>query len=580
MYRGVARSDRGAARRGNVADSMGISLKPEHLKRYSQLARLMMKYGRSDLVKHAGLDEALTDEAAPEEAAAAPEAHELAEDLEKLGPTFIKLGQLLSTRVDIVPVVYAEALARLQDDVEPFPGDEVERIVEEELGVRLSKAFEEFDIQPMAAASLGQVHRAKLRDGRPVAVKVQRPGIREVVMHDMEALEELADFMDRHTEAGRRYEFTQILGEMRRSLVRELDYRQEASNLATLGQNLASFDRIIVPEPVGDYTTSRVLTMDYVRGRKITRIGPLARLDMDGVGLGEALFEAYLQQILVDGFFHADPHPGNVFLTDDRRLALIDVGMVGRITPDLQDKLLRLLLAISEARGEDAANLLVELGERRARFDNEAFRREITHLVVEHHNVSAENLQIGRVVIELTRSAADNGLRVPSQLTLLGKTLLNLDQVGRTLDSEFEPNAAIRRHAAKLMQQRALKNASPANVFSSLLEMNDFVQRLPGRLNRVLDSVADNQLEVNVKLTNATTIMEGLQKIANRIATGAILASLIIGASMMMRVETAFRILGYPGYATILFVAAVAGGVLLVVDITLHDRRTRRDTKR
>jgi predicted unusual protein kinase regulating ubiquinone biosynthesis (AarF/ABC1/UbiB family) len=222
----------------------------------------------------------------------------------------------------------------------------------------------------------------------------------------------------------------------------------------------------------------------------------------------------------------------------------------------------------------------VELGERRSHFDNEAFRREITHLVVEHHNVSAENLQIGRVVIELTRSAADNGLRVPSQLTLLGKTLLNLDQVGRTLDSEFEPNAAIRRHAAKLMQQRALKNASPANVFSSLLEMNDFVQRLPGRLNRVLDSVADNQLEVNVKLTNAATIMEGLQKIANRIATGAILASLIIGASMMMRVETSFRILGYPGYATILFVAAVAGGVLLVVDITLHDRRTRRDSKR
>ena len=527
MYRGVARPDRVAAGRGNVADSMGISLKPEHLKRYSQIARLMMKYGRSDLVKHAGLDEALTDEAVPEEAAAPPEAHELAEDLEKLGPTFIKLGQLLSTRVDIVPVAYAEALSRLQDDVEPFPSDEVERIVEEELGVRISKAFAEFEIQPMAAASLGQVHRAKLRDGRPVAVKVQRPGIREVVMHDMEALEELADFMDRHTEAGRRYEFTQILGEMRRSLVRELDYRQEASNLATLGENLAAFERIIVPEPVADYTTSRVLTMDYVRGRKITKIGPLARLEMDGEGLGEALFEAYLQQILVDGFFHADPHPGNVFLTDDRRLALIDVGMVGRITPDLQDKLLRLLLAISEARGEDAANLLVELGERRARFDNESFRREITHLVVEHHNVSAENLQIGRVVIELTRSAADNGLRVPSQLTLLGKTLLNLDQVGRTLDS-----------------------------------------------------VADNQLEVNVKLTNAATIMEGLQKIANRIATGAILASLIIGASMMMRVETSFRILGYPGYAAILFTAAVAGGFIMVADIVLHDRRSRRGQKR
>jgi ubiquinone biosynthesis protein len=559
---------------------MGISLKPEHLKRYSQIARLLVRYGRSDLVKHAGLDEALTDETGTDEGSCVPEAQELAADLERLGPTFIKLGQLLSTRVDIVPVAYAEALARLQDNVEPFPSEEVERIVQEELGARLSKAFEAFELKPMAAASLGQVHRATLRDGRTVAVKVQRPGIREVVVQDMEALEEIADFLDRHTEAGRRYEFLQILTEMRRSLLRELDYRQEASNLATLGQNLAQFERIIVPEPVQDYTTSRVLTMDYVRGRKITAIGPLARLEMDGEGLGETLFEAYLKQILVDGFFHADPHPGNVFLTEDRRLALLDVGMVGRITPDLQDKLLRLLLAISEARGEEAANLLVELGERRSDFDAEAFRREITHQVVQHHNVSAENLRIGRVVIELTRASAENGLRVPSQLTLLGKTLLNLDQVGRTLDPGFEPNAAIRRHAAALMQQRALKNASPANVFSSLLEMNEFVQRLPGRLNRVLDAVADNQVEVQVRLTNATTIMEGLQKIANRIAVGAILASLIIGASMMMRVQTSFRILGYPGYATILFVAAVAGGMLLVIDITLHDRRSRRDPKK
>jgi ubiquinone biosynthesis protein len=559
---------------------MGISLKPEHLKRYSQIARLMVKYGRSDLVKHAGLEDALTDETVPENGAAAPEAQELAVDLERLGPTFIKLGQLLSTRVDIVPVAYAEALARLQDNVGPFPGEEVERIVQEELGVRLSKAFADFDRKPMAAASLGQVHRATLRDGRPVAVKVQRPGIREVVVQDMEALEEIGDFLDHHTEAGRRYDFVQILTEMRRSLLRELDYRQEASNLATLGRNLAEFERIVVPEPIDDYTTSRVLTMDYVRGRKITAIGPLARLEMDGEQLGETLFEAYLKQILVDGFFHADPHPGNVFLTDDRRIALLDVGMVGRITPELQDKLLRLLLAISEARGEEASNLLVELGERRAEFDAESFRREITHLVVAQHGVSAENLQIGRVVVELTRASAENGLRVPSQLTLLGKTLLNLDQVGRTLDPSFEPNAAVRRHAAALMQQRALKNASPANVFSSMLEMNAFVQRLPGRLNRVLDAVADNQVEVQVRLTNAATIMEGLQKIANRIAVGAILASLIIGASMMMRVQTSFRILGYPGYATILFVAAVAGSLLLVVDITLHDRRSRRDPRK
>lgn len=556
---------------------MGISLHPEHLKRYSQIARLLMKYGRSDLVRNAGLEEALDEEVAPEAGEHVPaEAHELAADLERMGPTFIKLGQLLSTRVDIIPVAYAEALARLQDDVEPFPGAEVERIVQEELGVRISKAFQEFDMEPIAAASLGQVHRARLRDGRAVAVKVQRPAIRDVVVRDMEALEEIAVFLDHHTEAGRRYQVTEMLAEMRRTLLRELDYRQEGANLATLRRNLAAFDRIVVPEPVDDYTTSRVLTMDYVRGTKITSIGPLARLEMDGKVLGEALFEAYLKQILVDGFFHADPHPGNVFLTDDRRIALIDVGMVGRVTPDLQDQLMRLLLSISEARGEEAANLLVQLGERRGDFDNEAFRREIIRLVVQHHDVSAEKLQIGRVMIEITRAATDNGLRVPAQLTVLGKTLLNLDQVGRTLDPDFEPNAAIRRHAVNLLQQRMLKNVSPGNVISSMLEMNEFVQRLPSRLNRVLDAVADSEVEIQVRLTNAATIMEGLQKIANRVAMGVVLAALIIGASMMMRVETSFRILGYPGYAAILFTAAVGGGIVMVADIVLHDRRRRR----
>jgi ubiquinone biosynthesis protein len=555
---------------------MGISLKSEHLKRYSQLAGLLVKYGRSDLVRNAGLEDALEAGAEPAGAEATAEADQLAADLEELGPTYIKLGQLLSTRLDLIPGAYAEALARLQDDVEPFPAADVERIVQEELGVRVSKAFEEFERVPIAAASLGQVHRATLRGGRRVAVKVQRPGIRQVIVDDLEALGEVAALLERHTEVGERYQFAQLLGEMRRTLLWELDYRQEANNLASLGSNLAGFPRIVVPEPVDDYTTSRVLTMDYVRGTKITTIGPLTRLRMEGEQLAETLFEAYLKQILVDGFFHADPHPGNVFLTDDRRIALIDVGMVGRITPDLQDKLVRLLLAISEGRGEDAAGLLVELGERRPDFDPEAFRREITRLVIQHHNVSAEELQIGRVVVELTRGAAENGLRVPTQLTVLGKTLLNLDQVGRTLDPRFEPNAAIRRHAVDLMQQRMLKNVSPGNVFSSLLEMNDFVQRLPGRVGRVLDSVADNELEVSVRLTNASMIMEGLQKIANRVALGAVLASLIIGAAMLMRVETTFRILGYPGFAMLLFLGAAIGGVMLMLDIVMHDRRGRR----
>ena len=227
---------------------MGISLKPQHLNRYRQIAWLFIKYGRSDLVKETGLDETLEAEqrATPKEAA---KADELAGDLEKLGPTFVKLGQLLSTRVELLPRAYLDALARLQDKVEPFPFDEVEKIVTSELGVRMSKAFSDFEVKPMAAASLGQVHKARLRDGRQVAVKVQRPGIRDAMLEDLDALEEIAEFLDRHTEAGKRYEFCQMLDQFRKSLLRELDYRQEMQNLIVLRQQMRPFERVIVPAP-------------------------------------------------------------------------------------------------------------------------------------------------------------------------------------------------------------------------------------------------------------------------------------------------------------------------------------------
>ncbi|MGH7936483.1 MAG: ABC1 kinase family protein, partial [Chthoniobacterales bacterium] len=301
---------------------MGISVKPQHLKRYQQIAWIFMKYGRSDLVKTTGLSEALEAEqrVAPEEAA---KADELAEDLEKLGPTFVKIGQLLSTRVELLPTAYLEALSRLQDKVEPFSFAEVEKIVREELGARMSKAFAHFEDQPMAAASLGQVHRATLRDDRPVAVKVQRPQIRERMVEDFEALEDIADFLDHHTELGKRYEFCQLLEQFRKSLLQELDYRQEASNLTTLREQLRDFPRLIIPAPIADYCTSRVLTMEFVPGKKVTELSPLARMEFDGAALAEEMFRAYLEQILVNGFFHADPHPGNVFITADYRIALL-----------------------------------------------------------------------------------------------------------------------------------------------------------------------------------------------------------------------------------------------------------------
>src|SRR5947207_10855 len=221
---------------------MALSLKPERLKRYKDVVALFIKYGRSDLVRQGDL--ALASDRSALALAVKPKAEEFADDLEKLGPTFIQLGQLLSTRGDLLPEHYLEALARLQDNVEPFPFSEVQQIDSHELGTRLSKLFAEFDEHPTAAASLAQVHRAVMRDGRAVVVKVQRPGIRPQIVEDLEALEEAAEFIDAHTEVGKRYEFSTMLAELRRSLLRELDFKKEASNLMRLGVALREFENI------------------------------------------------------------------------------------------------------------------------------------------------------------------------------------------------------------------------------------------------------------------------------------------------------------------------------------------------
>ena len=559
---------------------MGISLKGEHLKRYRDIAALFMKYGRSDLVKNAGLEEAVAADQPVATPAESDLGDQLAADLEKMGPTFIKIGQLLSTRADLLPLPYMEALARLQDKVEPFPFLEVEKIVGAELGVRLSKAFSEFDPEPVAAASLGQVHRAALRDGRRVAVKVQRPGIREQIVKDLEALAEIAAFADQHTQAGRRFGFANMLEEFRKTLMRELDYRMEARNLEILSNNLRAFDRIVVPLPVEDYTTSRVLTIDYIRGEKITKLSPLVRTEVDGEELAEQLFRAYLQQILVDGFVHADPHPGNVFLTDDNRIALLDLGMVARIPPGMQEKLLRLLLAVSEGRAEDAATVAITLGDVQPIFDEKGFRRDVADLVAQNIGATVGQMQVGRVVLMLARMSGERGIRVEPELTMLGKTLLNLDLVGRTLDPDFDPNASIRRNAAELMRQRMRKSISPGNLFAGVMELKDFAENLPRRVNTILDRVAGNTLEVKVDAIDEKMLVEGFIKIANRITMGLILAALIVGAALLMRVETTFRLLGYPGLAMLCFLLAAAGGVSLVASILWSDHKHRQRVAR
>ena len=297
---------------------------------------------------------------------------------------------------------------------------------------------------------------------------------------------------------------------------------------------------------------------------------------MDGAPLAEELFKAYLKQVLVDGLFHADPHPGNVFLTDDGHIALLDLGMVGHTTPGMQENLLKLLLAISEGNSDEAADLVIRISEKTEEFNPTEFRRRIGQLMASRQDQGLQQINVGKSLLEVSKNAADNGLFAPSELTLLGKTLLQLDEVGKILDPAFDPNASIRRNVGELMSQRMGKTATQGSLFSSLLEMKHFVGGLPSRLNNIMDAIANHELEVKIKAVDAKLVMEGFQKIANRITTGIILAALIMGASILMQVQTSFRIFGYPGLAILCFLAAAVGGFWLVFNIFVQDQKGRK----
>lgn len=536
--------------------------------RYVALARLVRRHGHSDLLAGAQLDEFDVDDDAP--AGDADRATAFAADLEALGPTFIKLGQLLSTRFDLLPPAYTTALERLQDSVEPLPFAAVREVVEAELGATLKERFSEFTEEPLAAASIGQVHRAVLRNGREVVVKVQRPGVRDVVREDMAVLERLASVADNRTEAGRTFGFGRLLDQFRRSLAGELDYRREARSLVTFGELTAPYDLLVVPQPVPEYSTSRILTMDYVEGRKVTDIGRLGLVDLDVRPIVEQLFSAYLHMILDAGVLHADPHPGNLLLTDDDRLALLDLGMTASVPPRIQNDIIKLLLSISDGDGEETAVVLAAMGHPLDGFDPAAFRDDVSHLVSEAL-AAGSDVSVGTVLMDLSRLSGHHGLRPPAEMSMVGKALLNLDRATSHLDPGFSPAVAIRTSVSEIFA--AGLKVSAGGLIAAAIESKTFMAQLPNRANRIMDSLADGEFRIQVQAIDEERLHTVIQRVANRVTLGIIIAATILGAALVVRVPSEWTVLGYPGLAILFFLFAVCAGVAMAVWVVLTDRK-------
>ncbi|HSJ65904.1 MAG TPA: AarF/UbiB family protein [Gemmatimonadaceae bacterium] len=590
-------------------------LAPRYLPRLTALVRLFTRHGLRDLARQQGLHALAPDEfEGTEEAGDYRErAAALRRELVALGPAYVKLGQLMSTRPDLLPEPYIEELAELQDDVAPIPFSDVREVIESELGTRLSKLFECVDEEPLGSASLGQVHAATLRDGRAVVIKVQRPGIRASLADDMDFFREAARFLEAHTGAGQRLDLAGIVRQLEQALIEELDYRIEARNAQSLRLTLAEFPHLIVPRVIEAYSTASVLTTERVLGVKVRELPQVTRLEHDFGRLAEELARAYLKQIAIAGHFHADPHPGNIFVVlpgrpnprtpaehaardrrdarrreatplmrlegdardaaaapaepDEPKLALIDFGMTAHLSDAMRERVVQLLLDLSENRGSEVAETLVDLGDARAGFDRSAFERDIASLVARNHDRAVGEMQAGRVLFELLGAAYEHGIKLPGELTLLAKTLFNLDGVTRALDPEFVPADAINSYLVQIATKRAREEMAPARLFRLASQTTALMSALPHRLDRITERLADNDFTLRIDSPEMPVLLRSLQKIANRILAGLVLAGLLIASAMLLPYQ---EVLGLTG-----FVLAAGFGFYLVITILFKDRESR-----
>jgi len=593
-------------------------LSPKHLPRLIATVKLFTSYGLRDFANRQGLlglEGAALDDETPVDGDAAVKAKAFRERLVELGPAYIKLGQVLSTRPDLLPKPYIDELEHLQDDVPPMPFETVEATIEAELHARISKLFASFEEKPLGSASLGQVHAAELRDGRSVVVKVQRPNLREQLSDDIEFFHEMASFLTEHTSAGSRIDLVGVVQQVERALVDELDYRTEARNAASFRKVLAKFPHILIPRVIDAYTTHRVLTTERIKGVKIDEIPPITRIEYEFADLADEFAHAYLEQITNSGHFHADPHPGNVFIVlpgpdnprtpaealardrrsevrpgatalvesenearaaavasdaapDDPKLALIDFGMTAHLTASMRDKVVRLLLAMAENNGDAAAETLIEMGQAPDEFDRRAYTRDVAELIAKHTNQTVEDTPAGVVLYEMITIAFREGLKLPAELTLLAKALFNLDAVTRSLDPNFNPSQSIREYTAEIANKRAQRDMSPRRLFQMASETSDLVRALPHRLDVITQKLVADDFAFRVEAPQLGSLLLGLEKVANRIFTGLVLGGLLVASGYMIQVQRRLATAG--------FIIAGAIGLWMIATILIQDRRSRR----
>jgi ubiquinone biosynthesis protein len=488
---------------------------------------------------------------------------------EELGPTFIKLGQILSTRADILPPEYITELAKLQDQAPPVDGAIIKEIIVKELGCPIEEVFATFDPVPVAAASIGQAHAATLLNGEEVIVKVRRPGVVEQIEEDLEIMQNLANTAKRRWELAEQYDVPGLVQEFAQTLRAELDYIREGRNAERFAVNCADDPfSIHIPCIYWEATTERVLTLERIRGIKINDLGALDAAGIDRPALAERAVRIILKMILEDGFYHADPHPGNFFIEPDGRIGLIDYGMVGIVDARTQEQLVDIFLAITSQDAERLVDTMLTLGFSSQRVDRVQMERDLEHLLSQYYGKSFGEIDIGPVLNEALTGVQRHHLQLPSNLALLLKTLLMDEALGTMLDPEFNMTAMLEPYSKQLLQRQYSldywwRNLSRAGVDAARLGLE-----LPQQIRRLMSDLERGNIEVGLKAETLKPVINDVKQMVNRVVLGIIAASFIIGVAILLTVYNRVIGLSWVGALFIIgFVLSFVLGIYLAISI-------------
>ncbi len=511
-----------------------------HLRRYRQILAVLLKYGFGDLLRsigvhgYAGARWWKIDAGRPEPVVVLSRAEAVKVALEELGPTFIKAGQFLSTRPDLLPAEFVEELARLQDDVPPFSFSDVRRIVEQELGSPLEDVFSDFQERPVAAASIGQVHAARLPDGNEVVVKVQRPGLRATVRVDMEIMTHLAALAEKHVTGGEIHQPTLIVQELARSLEKELDYNLEAANMERFAGQFAGDAAVYVPTVYRDLTTKRVLTMERVHGVKASEIDQLEKDGLDGRKIASQGFGQIMRQIFVYGFFHGDPHPGNILVLPDNVICYLDFGMMGRVSRQDRDCFVDILAAIARRDEAKAASALLRIATPQGGLDYRLLERELAEITEDYSSRALKELDFASLLQHVMRMIVRHRLRVPPDVYLMAKALGSIEGLGRALDPGF--NAM--EHAIPFVQRIQFRRLDPRSITRDVLDSGSDLLRLlreiPGEVREILIQARQGRVKFEFEHRGLEPMLSTHDRISNRIAFAIVLASLVVGSALVI----------------------------------------------